>query len=56
MMRRDVALEGVLRRALARADIVTGYRHVCRRKGYGYVEAATDAGQRRCPPTGRSSG
>ena len=33
MMRRNVHLEDVLRRALGRAGIVTGYRHVCHRKG-----------------------
>ena len=49
MMRPDVALEGVLRRALGRAGIVQGYTHVCRKKGCGYSEAAQDAVQRRCP-------
>src|SRR5262249_43659056 len=49
MMRRDVALEGVLRRAMGRAGIVTGYRHVCRRKGCKHAEAASDAALRRCP-------
>lgn len=36
MMRPDVALEGVLRRALGRAGIVQGYVHVCRKKDCGY--------------------
>jgi len=49
MMRPDVALEGVLRRALARAGIVKGYVHVCRKKGCGQAEKAHDAVQRRCP-------
>jgi integrase len=49
MMRPDVALEGVLRRALGRAGIVQGYTHVCRKKACGYSEQAPDAGQRRCP-------
>jgi integrase len=49
MMRPDVALEGVLRRALARAGIVKSYTHVCRRKGCGHAEQAQDAVQRRCP-------
>ncbi len=44
-----VQLEQVLRRALRRAGIVTGYRHVCRRKGCGHVEHAPDADLRRCP-------
>ena len=35
MMRRDVNIEQTLRRALGRADVVEGYRHVCRRKGCG---------------------
>ncbi len=49
MMRRDVALEDVLRRALGRAGIVTGYRHVCRRKGCGHSEVAPEAAPRKCP-------
>jgi integrase len=48
-MRPDVALEDVLRRALARAGIVTSYLHVCRRKGCGQVTSAPDAAIRRCP-------
>ncbi len=49
MMRPDVALEGVLRRAMGRAGIVTGYSHVCRRKGCAHREEAPDAALRRCP-------
>jgi integrase len=49
MMRPDVALEDILRRALGRAGIVKGYEHVCRKKGCGYSERAADAVQRRCP-------
>jgi integrase len=37
MMRPDVALEGVLRRALGRAGIVQGYEHVCRKKECGLL-------------------
>jgi integrase len=48
-MRPDVALEGVLRRALARAGIVLGYDHVCRKRGCTHQEAAADAALRRCP-------
>jgi hypothetical protein len=33
MMRPDVALESVLRRALGRAGIVNAWVHVCRRGG-----------------------
>ncbi len=49
MMRPDVALEGVLRRAMARAGIVEGYQHVCRKKGCKHVEHVLDASERRCP-------
>src|SRR6185295_1929229 len=49
MMRPDVALEAVLRRAMGRAGVVTGYRHVCRRKGCTHAEVAADAALRRCP-------
>ncbi len=49
MMRRDVALEDVLRRAMGRAGMVTGYVHVCRRKGCGHGQAAQDAEPRKCP-------
>ncbi|HTP26960.1 MAG TPA: tyrosine-type recombinase/integrase, partial [Anaeromyxobacteraceae bacterium] len=53
MMRRDVNLEQTLRRALGRGGVVEAYRHVCRRKGCGHVEVATDQEQRRCPTDGR---
>ena len=52
MMAEDVNLEHVLRRALARAGMVTGYLHVCRKKNCGYEEAAGDSGERRCPTDG----
>jgi len=52
MMRPDVALEGVLRRAMARAGIVEGYQHVCRAKGCGHLEHVLDASERRCPVHG----
>jgi integrase len=52
MMREDVDLENVLQRALARAGIVTGYRHVCRRKACGHAETAADVAERRCPVHG----
>ena len=41
--------EDILRRALKRAGIVTGYTHKCRRRGCGHEETHADAGQRRCP-------
>ena len=48
MMSRQVQLELVLRRALRAAKILTGYRHVCRRRGCGYAELAPNGELRRC--------
>jgi integrase len=48
----NVRLEGVLRRAMGRAGIVTGYLHVCRRPKCGYEEQAPDNSLRRCPRHG----
>jgi integrase len=45
-------LETVLRRALRRAGIVEGYRHKCRKRGCGHVEASADGELRRCPKDG----
>ncbi len=53
MMRPDVALESVLRRAMGRAGIVTGWRHICRRQTCGHQESAPDAALRSCPRDGR---
>jgi integrase len=44
--------EDVLRRALKRAGIVTGYTHVCRRKTCRYSEEREDAEIRPCPRCG----
>ncbi len=49
MMSQHVKLTSVLRRAMARAGIVTGYDHVCRRKDCGHAEAAPDPALRNCP-------
>jgi integrase len=49
MQSSKLQLEVILRRALGRAGIVTGYLHRCRRKGCGHVEAAPDAELKRCP-------
>ena len=52
MMPEDTKVEVVLRRALGRAGIVTGYRHSCRRcktRGVESIEKATDGKPRRCP-------
>jgi integrase len=48
-MRRGAQLSPVLRSALRRAGIVSGYRHSCRRKGCGHVEKAPEDHLRRCP-------
>ncbi len=55
MMKVDIKLQHVLRRALARADIVLGYMHRCRgRKGQPcrHEEAHPDRAPRRCPTHG----
>jgi integrase len=49
LLSRRVQLEQVLRRALRRANILTGYRHTCRPKECGYVEQAPDGEIRWCP-------
>jgi hypothetical protein len=49
MLPRHTALEQVLRRAMCRAGLVTGYVHKCRRHGCGHQEPAADANPRRCP-------
>ena len=49
MMRADIALEKVLRRAMGRAGITTGYQHSCRKRGCDHREDAPDAALRRCP-------
>jgi integrase len=49
MLRPDAQLQIVLRRALRRAGICTGYQHKCRFKGCGLVEVHGDAEPRRCP-------
>jgi predicted Zn-ribbon and HTH transcriptional regulator len=38
-----------LRRALKRAGVVEGYRHICRRKGCGFEELRPAAEEARCP-------
>jgi hypothetical protein len=48
-MSKRVQLEQVLRRALRRAKILTGYRQTCRREGCGHAELTPDANVRRCP-------
>ncbi len=52
MMTTSSPLEQVLRGALARAGIVLGYTHVCRKRGCGYSEEAPDNELRRCPTHG----
>ena len=38
-----------LRRSLKRAGVVDGFRHICRRKGCGFVETRREASEDRCP-------
>ncbi len=47
-----IALHKVLRRALGRAGLVEGYRHVCRRKGCGHTETKSHAVSEPCPHCG----
>ena len=49
MMREDVDIENVLRRAHGRAGIVLGYQHICRRKGCGLLGPAPGPGAAPCP-------
>ena len=49
MLPKHTAMEQVLRRAMRRAGLVTGYVHKCRRHGCGHQEPAADANPRRCP-------
>jgi excisionase family DNA binding protein len=49
MMREDVKLQAVLRRAMARAGIVLGYEHRCRKHGCKHREKQPDNSPRRCP-------
>jgi hypothetical protein len=53
MMRADVPLECVLRRAMGRAGLTTGYIRVCRAQGCRHLEPAPDGELRRCPKDGR---
>jgi integrase len=43
----------ILKRALRKAELVTGWDHKCRKRGCGHVERAPDKVQRRCPHDGR---
>jgi integrase len=55
MMKVDIKLQNVLRRALARAEIVLGYVHRCRgrkEKPCRHEEAHPDRAPRRCPTHG----
>lgn len=45
----DLPLQKVLRRAMGRAGIVTGYTHVCRRKGCGFKEQRDNSAESKCP-------
>jgi hypothetical protein len=52
MLGRGKRLTPMLRRAMARAGLVTGYVHKCRRLGCEHSEAAPDRALRRCPTHG----
>jgi integrase len=49
MLSRHIKLHKILRAAVARAGIVEGYDHKCRRKGCGFIERHADDAARRCP-------
>jgi integrase len=49
MQRPDVKWDVKLRRALARAGIVVGFEHRCRRKGCGFKERRATSEASRCP-------
>ena len=49
MYSRDTKLNLVIRRGLARAGVVIGYDHICRRTGCGYRVRQQDAEPRWCP-------
>jgi integrase len=48
MLPKHTKLEEVLRRAMRRAGLVTGYVYKCRREGCGHREASLDANLGRC--------
>jgi integrase len=48
----ETKLDRVLRRALGRAGIVTGWKHICRRAKCRLVVEAGDPNQRDCPNCG----
>jgi integrase len=52
MVRDDFKFAVILRRAMARAGIVEGYLHVCRKHGCGHEEKASDSTERKCPDHG----
>ncbi len=52
MISRSKRLSPMLRRAMGRAGLVTGYRHKCRRAGCTHTEMAPDRALRRCPDHG----
>ncbi|MFL5378178.1 MAG: tyrosine-type recombinase/integrase, partial [Myxococcales bacterium] len=52
MVRDDFKFAVILRRAMARAGIVEGYLHVCRKQGCGHEDKASDNHERKCPEHG----
>lgn len=49
MQRESIDLPSLLRSALARAGLVDGWTHKCRRRGCGYSEEAETDAVRKCP-------
>ena len=56
MMPEDAPLEVVLRTALARAGMVRGYSHVCRKKACGHAEDAPTPTSAAAPSTACACG
>ncbi len=52
MLRDDFKFGVILRRAMARAGLVEGFLHVCRKQGCRHEERAADDRERRCPEHG----
>lgn len=47
--RHDVKLQKVLRKAMVKAGIVSGYLHVCRKKKCGFKERRSNTTESQCP-------
>ncbi|MBX7096454.1 MAG: site-specific integrase [Myxococcaceae bacterium] len=47
--RHDVKLQKVLRKAMVKAGIVTGFLHICRKKKCGFKERRSNGAESQCP-------